>query len=315
MKRLDRRARAVVAAARQNYRYYPNVCGVSFGSKFSDGVRQRDTKAVQFFVTRKLEDKDLRRSLPKDVYSRRVDGSLDRSKKIKTDVIALEDLELCCAAGEKLDRNGGTGAIGLIFQNKGSEPGTFVVTCSHVVGEMRQSPSNHQLVGGNQHCMVVADPVGNSVLTVNDHVEFDIAIARLNEMSDPAPEGRVDDSATLLVRFAEPDDLSPTTRLDCRFPESGERSLTVESSETAIEAIRTPSGEAISVGNLYLCRGNPIPGDSGAVVFREDRLVGFVVARAANGWALIHHFGDALEWISNQLGLDLVCFQHSSSTG
>ena len=89
----ERRARDL---ANENYRYFPNVCGVGFGSKFTDGARLENVRSIQFFVTGKIAPEELTRPLPRFVYARRADGTLDRDRKYPTDVIDIGTLN--CAA-------------------------------------------------------------------------------------------------------------------------------------------------------------------------------------------------------------------------
>lgn len=189
-----------VEGAIRNYRHYPNVCGVSFGSKFSDGIIDPVQSAIQFFVTEKVPLEDLKKKLPRFVYARYSDGSLDRNRKLVTDVIELVNLELCCAAGDEIASGGVNGTATLIFQNKTIDDRTLVLTCSHVLGGLDESPSpNDRMVGGNDDCLFVAQTIGNS--TVEDGVlEYDIAIGEVTSIDDEFEELQIAGETIVLDR-------------------------------------------------------------------------------------------------------------------
>ena len=138
----------------------PNVCGVSFGSKFSDGQKLVESEAVQFFVTQKIADADLKRSLPSYVFRRNQDGTVDRSDRIPTDVIELQNLELCCRAGNEISQSPYSGSVALIFRDKAAMDDVYALTCAHVVGDLTSTTGiGGEFVGGDTNCQFTADVV------------------------------------------------------------------------------------------------------------------------------------------------------------
>lgn len=299
---------ATLRSAARNYRYRPNVCAIGFGSKFSDGRKVRGTRAVQFFVTRKVPLAKLSRPLPGFVHPRSDDGTTDRGRAIPTDVIEVRNLAVCCAAGDKVAMVGRNGAITLLFRDR-AQPGEplRMLTCAHVVGDLGDSPPAATLVGGNDDCLLMAEVAASAVAT-DDHLEFDIAIADITAGSDPFDPLRVEGSAVPLAAFLPGSDWTIGDSFPVVFPHSGSTSITLESTETAFRDIRVGGTRTISIGNLHACKGKAISGDSGGIVYRDDRAVGILVARADDDWVFIHAIEDAVQYLARETGQSIACF-------
>ena len=298
--------RAVVAAAR-NYRRFPNVCGVSFGAKYSDGKRREGVSAVQFFVTRKRDRAALRRSLPRYVYLRLPDGTIDHRHRLLTDVIEVRNLEMACLAGDELTKVGGSkGAAALIFEDKAGSTRRFAITCSHVAGAMSVSPEAGELRGGNLTCFFQSTSIANTTVA-NGELEFDVALCEISMSTQFADLG-IRNSTDRCQGFGADGDLALDTELNCVSPISESRTVTVQSDTTEFRDVRTPAGDVVSVKNLFACRGIAVRGDSGGLVFRADRAVGIVVAKADDDWVFIHDLRAALAHLEQVSGLQITPF-------
>jgi hypothetical protein len=304
---VNRGERRALDLARDNYRHFPHVRGVGFGSKFTDGARVADVQSVQFFVTRKIADEDLARSLPRFVYARRPDGTLDRDRTIPTDVIEIGDLELCCAAGDRLDRVGASGSAALIFKNKTADGRLLVITCSHVVGDLSRSPQQAQLVGGSQACQFQASIVANTVVQ-QGRLEFDVALGDIFAHDSNLTELTVSGTQIVLDGFADEAALAPPSDLFCVSPESGHRAVHVESMPTEFREIDAGDGTRVAIGNLIACKADAVKGDSGGIVFAGSKAAGIVVARGGNGWLLMHPLEDAIGHLATIADMQLRCF-------
>jgi hypothetical protein len=82
----------------------------------------------------------------------------------------------------------------------------------------------------------------------------------------------------------------------------------VESLATDFDEVKTPTGDTISVGNLFACTGIAEKGDSGGIVFAGTKAAGIVVARSKNGWVLLHRLEDAVRHLSSIIGRPVDCF-------
>jgi hypothetical protein len=304
---MDSGERHALDLAKENYRYFPNVRGVGFGSKFTDGARLADVQAIQFFVTSKIADEELERSLPRFVYARRADGTLDRDRLIATDVIEMGALELCCAAGDPLDRVGGSGCTTLIFRNRTADARLLAVTCSHVVGDLSVSPQPAQLVGGSADCIFQATVVANTVLT-QGHLEFDVAVAEVFSHGPDFTELAVTGMGIVLDGFADQAALAMQSDLTCVSPVSGQRLIKVESTRTEFRGVDAGGGAQISIGNLIACKGEAVKGDSGGIVLAGTKAAGILIARGTSGWALVHPLEDAIRHLASAAAMPLACF-------
>jgi len=125
-------------------------------------------------------------------------------------------------------------------------------------------------------------------------------------MTDFRDLGR--DLNNAFTSFGDESDLVRDAILDCRSPLSGPRTLAVQSDVTTFRDVATPDSETITIRNLYACKGRAERGDSGAIVFNDDRAVGIVVAKADDDWVFIHALAPAIDNLSALLGEPLICF-------
>src|SRR5512143_1288196 len=73
-------------AAERIYLKRPGVVGISAGTKFRDGQPTEDL-CIQFFVVQKVRGLPAKKALPAFLCGRSEGGGVDRSVRIKTDVI------------------------------------------------------------------------------------------------------------------------------------------------------------------------------------------------------------------------------------
>lgn len=297
-----------VTCAIKNYRSYPNVCGVSYGSKFSDGVLNLEQSALQFFVTRKEPDSSLKRSLPRFVYARNMDGSLDRSNKIPTDVIDLVDLELCCSAGDEIASSGVDGTTTLIFENKADIGQTLVLTCSHVVGGFDQSPPpGGRMVGGHGDCLFVAQTIGNTTADKDVYI-FDIAVGAASSLDEGFQELTVSGESEPLSGFADFESYPMEALLSLSSEKSEVQMISVNSHRARIDEIDAGGGRKLAAENVFVCTGVVEKGDSGGIVYDGTLAVGIVIARAKDDWVLVQPLKEAIDYLAGKLGFEIKCF-------
>lgn len=299
---------ATVRRAHRNYRHYAGVVGVSSGSKFSDGRRLDDVRAVQFFVREKLPLSEIARPLPGFVYARHPDGSIDRDRRLPTDVIELRDLQACCGAGSRIERVGARGTITLMFKDKVSPGGeTWGLTCAHVVGDLSQPPpANTMLVGGADQCLFIADAQGASIMS-DGRLPFDIALVKVR---DPVPT--FDDCSVLgvaapITRISDRERISVLDQFSCAFGVTGTGTAVVESIAATLEGVDV-NGQEVSIENLVAARGTAVPGDSGGLLYRNDEAVGILVARAADNWLFFQPLAEAIAFLEQETGMTLAPF-------
>lgn len=297
-----------LAAALRNYRSYPNCRGVSIGGKFSDGQRVSDVVAIQFFVSQKVDPSALKKALPRFVYARQTDGSIDRSKTIATDVIELKNLSLCCGAGDELAKSPFRGSIALLSENE-ADPGTFgLITCSHVVGDLNASPANHlEFRGGpsDGSCFLFGFTVASSV-RAHSALEYDVAWVEIDRFLGTAPTGAVvSQTGQTLSGYASPEVLAFGTEMVAASLTSGVRNVTYESAKSEISGLEDRHGSKVKVSNLFGFKGPVAAEDSGGIVYQDDKAVGMIVAKADDDWLFVHALEDAVNHIAASAGLTL----------
>ena len=294
-------------AARRNYAGFPNVCGISFGSKYSGGRRLDGISAVQFFVTHKVPPTELSRQLPRYVFQRGADGTPQRDQQIPTDVIELANLKLCCCSGDGIGNEMGVkGSVTIIFSDPVAPPRTLLITCSHVAGDLSGRDRLFDLSGGTDPCFFEATTVAFTRLEAG-MLTYDVAVAEVTGIGDFHPLA-VRGLNQVFTRFADAEDLAPHRKLDCQSRVSGRRSLSLESHATELRGIQTGEFGEIAVSNIFACRGVAIEGDSGGIVFAGDCAVGIIVASADDNWVFIHLLKDAIAHLEAVSGIPLRVF-------
>lgn len=299
----ERALRRAAAAAARRYRRMPHVLAVAAGRK-SRGGRPTDELAVQFLVDRKLRRP--RRRIPRYVFARRADGSVDRSRCFVTDVLEVGRIELACGGGSGLDALGETGSITLVFRDRAaSAPRWCLLTCSHVAGDLRESPPVDDALASRDCASAwpFARVVKNEV-AAGGAIEYDIALAELGPVAVAELgsgklariDGRVE-GGRRLVGFVAREEIGPPLEIEWRGAASGRTSASVTTFELSADVVLDQ--RTLAVPHLYTLDCPARPGDSGAVVYTGERAVGLVVARSPLGFCWFQPLGPALDHLSS----------------
>lgn len=305
--------KSLLTSARRNYQASDHLLGISYGVKYSEG-KPLDVQGVQFFVSRKVDDDALRNPAPKFVYARSAEGALDFQSKLPTDVIELEDLRFCCHSGDEVTSllNRDRGTVTLFFKNKqaGSIDHLFV-TCSHVTGTFDPlSPGQlHRVRGGCQDGPFEGHYAAKTVHSANK-VVFDVA-AGIATSDSPIVDLTIAGSPLPLTGFGLDPDVAVGTALSFRVP-IGDNTLTVASAAPAnfkgVKLLVDGTNVLFQVDNLIPARGQVAHGNSGALVYKDDRAVGILVAMANDDWAFFHPLKPALTHLSAETGFSFQVF-------
>ena len=306
--------RRAAASAARRYRRMPHVLAVAAGWKYRSG-HPSDELAVQFFVDRKL--KRPREPVPSYVYARRSDGRLDRSRCFITDVVEVGRFEFACGAGSRVEATGQSGTITLIFRNR-AEPfaAWFLLTCSHVAGDLLQSPPVDDEL--DSPACAAADPfarVVKNAVAREGVVQYDIALARLGaeaiaKIGARALEridGRVDGDDRRLRSFVPSSEIGPSMEVEWMGAESGPTSARVTTFAFSAEVVL--NGRALTVPHLYTLDSPAQVGDSGGLVYTDDRAIGIVVARSPGGFCWFQPLEAAIRYLERRApAAPLRCF-------
>jgi hypothetical protein len=282
--------------AQRRYGGDPNVLGVFIGPKIRRG--QAGELSIQFAVRRKGERWCRgRRRLPGFVLGRRRDGSVDRRRRVPTDVLETGCFRAACGSGTAIEGPGSRGSIALLFRDKARRGGSFFpVTCAHVAAAMQGgAPPEARLeaeCGGagtgtlpriQARLVAAAAPAGG-------RLEFDIALARVEGPSPPLRDLEVPAARVRLHGFSEDAAFGP---------------VEVASATGSIQGGEVISGRGeipiafregvFRLGNLWMLRGVRVAGgDSGGLVYRGDRALGILVGRSSAGFGLFHLLQDSI---------------------
>jgi hypothetical protein len=298
----------ILEACRRNYSHYPNVISIGAGIKYKKHKPIGGKGCVHFYVRKKIKRFDRHKRLPRFVYARLDDGTIEYSRKLLTDVIELKRLRFACKSGSEIDVIGESGAITLVFKNRAAEQsGYFMLTCAHVAGDVLHSPPVDPAIRSS--CCKKGSILANTVVNSTQHggvVDYDIALARITSECSPQPEHQVVDSSVILKRFMSSTDIRPGLSLSCAFPKSNIVSATVSSFRVSLP-LRL-DGREYRVNNLYLINQSPRPGDSGGLLYEGADAVGILVGMS-DGWGLFQPLEDAFEYLRREISpFPIMCF-------
>jgi len=289
-------ARRLHHAVRSRYLKHPDVVGVGLGTKLTGGQPTDQHGSVHFYVRKKRRNP--KRPLPRFVFARNPDGTIDRIRKIPTDVIEIGEVRFACGAGSRADNTyGNVGTICLLFRNKAAAGGMFLVTCAHVAKDSTEMICD---------CCPKINPAGKvafKATPINGLLEFDIAIATLDARcsgSDLMVEG----TDLKLTGFLDRSQISPGLNVDCALPVSLVSNANVYSYAGTVQV-----GD-IQVDNAFLLGATVMPGDSGGLLYNDSLAVGMVFALASRGWSFFHPIEDAITFANENGGLNLNIFSN-----
>lgn len=293
---------------KKNYLNYPNVIGVGIGLKFVNNQMLEEKLCIQFYVRRKISDSQItKKKLPKFVYRRFKNGSIDYSNKIITDVILLNNLCFTCKAGTVVDVIGESGALTLVFKNKiGNQSTYYALTCAHVAGNVLHTPPINPSMESSccQSSTIFATTVVNST-DENRRLAYDIALAKISDECSPQPELEINGSTTKIESFLPSEEIRVSMTLECNFPVSNIISAMVSGRRTSLPIAL--DGVLFTVENLFKIDQEPLKGDSGSLLFDGSSAVGILVARA-DGFGFFQPLGEAFDHLREISPEPIKCF-------
>lgn len=298
--------RRAAAAARRSYLGRPGVLAVGWGLKYTGGVEVEGVLCVQFLV--RLKRRRVASPLPRHVFARRRDGSVDRSRRFPTDVIELRGVRFACESGSPLDVVGESGTATLIFRNR-AEPARpfYLITCAHVAGDLRRSPPADPEI--ESRCddgrRLAAETVVNSIAR-GERVQYDVALARITRPCESMVEHTVAGSAERLSSFLPAGDIHPGLQLDCAFGVSNLLTTKVASGRYTLPLLL--DGDEYRVGNLHLMDRGPRPGDSGGLLYDGAEAAGILVAMSETGFGLFQPLEAAVRYLDRIHAGAIQCF-------
>ncbi len=279
--------RALLARVREGaeriYLKRPGVVGVSAGTKFRGGQPTEEV-CIQFFVVRKAKKLPPKRALPVYLCGRKKGGGVDRSVRIKTDVIEAGVVEFSCGGGSVAQAANEQGTLALIFRNKvAGDNRFFSLTCAHVAGDISYSPPINQELRIHRQS---GSPLRATTLKNSTHdngtMEYDIAIARVEDaLSDERDRFIIEDNIHL-DGFLPQSEWKPFLPVKCMLGVSGLVQGHIHSYAGAVKVFL--NHRWYTLRNVFVIDRPVQYGDSGGIVYAETRAIGFIVARSPAGW-------------------------------
>jgi hypothetical protein len=299
---------SVIAHARRKFLDADNVLAIGHGPK---RVRDetRDVPAIIFYVRKKgPQNYGAHTRIPRWLHDRDARGSLDRSRRYLTDVREIGTAVLV-SSGRKCSSSFQKGTASLAFDShSGRSRAIYVLTCAHVIGDVHlKTPGFERVKLGIPGSGYARGSRLHQISRRNGRLEYDIAIAMLDDGAPTVPLRGVPKDGTAFARFMKPP--LPQNR---RVKILGYRTGVVKSGRI-VGPLHTSlpldfDGGTLSVRNLYVLEDfTPKRGDSGGIVYAGDRAIGLIVAKFTRGGCLFHSLYSATRQLlrNRSLGLDV----------
>lgn len=304
-------------AARRLYRNYPNVVGISTGTKYVDSVATDNHASIQFYVHKKgLLQTRGGKTLPRFIYGRFKNGRVNRKLKFTTDVIEVGRVRMVCGAGSVISSSIGLtrqdGTMTFLFKNKAKDDHHYyVVSCAHVIGDIDAQRGLPVELGSE--CRPGITPFATTVFSsVENHhlVEYDIAIARVNSACLPLPDLKIMGTDVRIRSFMRRDQIIPSLPLSCMMPVSNAESGVVGSRGGWVRIAYKK--RIYEVENAWMVKVDRRvrEGDSGGLIYRGSTAIGvvFAASKSGGGWAWFHPLIDAFEYVRQNADMELKVF-------
>lgn len=285
-------------AAHRLYGRYPGVIGVGIGAKFINGKPTKVKRAVHFYVTKKK--KAPKRQLPKFIFERNSDGSIDHRSRVLTDVIELGTVRALCGAGSRIDNTlGSSGTITLLFRNKAPGSNNYLfATCSHVAGASKHFEAPSCCKGTKPAAQVIY----RSEDSASSYLEYDIAIAEMSPACSKDDLKVVGSSSAKLTHFLSTAGISTGLPVFVALPAG-----IIESTVQGYPG-RLPIGTK-TIDNCFMLNMTATPGDSGSLLYSDSYAIGMVIAVSEDGqFTFFHPLQDAIEFARKNSGKPIRVF-------
>ena len=304
-------------AALRLYKNYPNVVGISAGTKYIEKQATGDRASIHFYVREKGPQKNRKgKVLPRFVYGRMKDGRVNRKMKFSTDVIEVGRVRAVCGAGSPISSSIGltrqNGTMTFVFRNKTqSDKNYYVVSCAHVIGNIDEEGDLSVVVESETRPGTV--PFATTLFSSAQEdqvVKFDIAIARINSACLPMRDLEIVGTDVGIRSFMPKNQIIPSLPVRCNLPVSNAKEGTIESYGGSV-SIEYRKG-TYEVENAWMVKvDKPVRGgDSGGIIYVGGAAIGIVFAASESddGWAWFHPLIEAYEYLRKNVNIKLKCF-------
>ncbi len=304
-------------AALRLYRNYPNVVGISTGTKYVEKTATGDHASIHFYVRKKEFPKnDSKNVLPRFVYGRFKNGRVNRKLRFTTDVIEVGRVRMVCGAGSPIASSIGltrqNGTMTFVFKNKlGSANNYYVVSCAHVIGNIDGQSDIPVIV--ESECRRGTTPFAETIFSSaqqDQQVEYDIAIAQIDSACLPMRDLEIVETKVSIRSFMPKNKIVPSLPVSCALPVSNAKRGVVGSHAGSV-TVEYRKG-TYEVENAWMVKVDRRvrEGDSGGIIYDGRTAIGVVFAASDSddGWAWFHPLIDAFEYVRKNVNVYLKCF-------
>ena len=304
-------------AAIRLYKKYPNVVGISTGTKYVKRTATDNHASIQFYVRKKGFPKNRKRkALPRFMYGRFKDGKVNRKLRFTTDVIEVGRVRMVCGAGSPISSSIGltrqNGTMSFVFRNKAeSDNNHYVVSCAHVIGNIDEPGDLSVVVESETRPETV--PFATTLFSSAQEgqvVKYDIAIAQINSACLPMRDLEIVGTNVGIRSFMPKSQIIPPLPVSCMLPVSNAEKGTVQSFGGLV-SIEHRKGN-YDVENAWMVKVDKRlrVGDSGGIIYVGGAAIGviFAASNRDDGWAWFHPLIDAFEHIRKNVSIRLKCF-------
>src|SRR4030043_499567 len=305
-------------AALRLYKNYPNVVGISAGTKYVKREATDEHKSIHFYVRKKVSRKSCKRKvLPGFVYGRFKNGKVNRKLKFRTDVIEVGRVRMVCGAGSPIAGGIGLtrqdGTITFIFKNKAkTNSNSYVVSCAHVIGDIDGQSDMPVII--ESECSPGITPFGKTIFSSVQHhkrIKYDIAIAQINSACLPLSDLKIVGTDIVIRSFMPKDQIIPSLPVSCMLPVSNAKSGVVGSHGGLVKI--EYGKRTYEVENAWMVKVDSPgrEGDSGGLIYGGNVAIGIVfgASKSGGGWAWFHPLIDAFEYVRGNVDMELKCFK------
>jgi hypothetical protein len=299
------------------YRNYPNVVGISAGTKYVEGAATDNHASIHFYVREKWRSKSHKgKVLPRFVYGRFKNGKVNRKLRFATDVIEVGRVRMVCGAGSPISSSIGltrqNGTMTFVFRNKDdSDSNSYVVSCAHVIGNIDGQNDIPVVVESETRPETI--PFATTLFSsAQDHqvVKFDIAIAQVNPACLPMQDLEIVEGNVAIRVFMPKNQIIPNLPVRCMLPVSNAKRGVVRSHDGSVSIEYRKGTYEVQNARMVQVDKRVRRGDSGGIIYVGGTAIGMVFAASdsENGWAWFHSLIDGFEYLKKNVNIKLKCF-------
>ena len=265
------------------YRNYPNVVGISAGTKYVEEAATDNHASIHFYVREKGVLRAIRERFCRDLYMVALrNGKVNRKLRFATDVIEVGRVRMVCGAGSPISSSIGltrqNGTMTFVFRNKDeSDSNSYVVSCAHVIGNIDGQSDIPVVVESETRPETI--PFATTLFSsAQDHqvVKFDIAIAQVNPACLPMQDLEIVGRNVAIRAFMPKNQIIPNLPVSCMLPVSNAKRGVVRSHDGSVSIEYRKGTYEVQNARMVQVDKRVRRGDSGGIIYVGGTAIGMV---------------------------------------